>query len=84
MLPRAQLNQLDRLLEAALQAKGTEAAYLASILLAVQDAIRGEQLAAFACRVWKANNAGEGQAMAETAPGGKAELKRAGRSRKVG
>jgi hypothetical protein len=84
MIPSKLVDRLDRLTDALVRENGLDAAFLASVLLAAQDSIRNHELAAFAQRVWQANNAAQGQDRSEPSTSAPENLKRPVRRRKVG
>jgi hypothetical protein len=84
MIPSKLLDRLDRLTDALVREKDLDSAFLASVLLAAQDSVRSNELAAFAQRVWQANNSPQEQDHSERPAAVAENLKRSVRRRKVG
>jgi hypothetical protein len=55
MISRELQDQFQSLTDALIEEEDPDAAWLASVLLAAQDSINSGELAAFAVRVWRAN-----------------------------
>jgi hypothetical protein len=57
MIARALQDRLKRLTDDLLEQADADAAWLASVLVAVQDSVDNGEIAGFALRVWRANQA---------------------------